>query len=293
MPENSENISRGTSVNVQSIKDKLKNVAKANSRLYQELLTVFALERSLFRIGKSKYRENFTLKGGIFLYALYDKEYPRSTSDIDLRADKISGTQESLLSIFSEIFAIECDDGITFDLASLKSCEITKQDEYQGVNVSVTALLGNTKLPVSIDIGFGDVIIPSKKEMSFPVLLDMECPRIYGYSIESVLAEKFEAIVSLGYVNTRFKDFYDMYVILQSENIDAKLLQEAIVQTFQNRKTTFGDIVVFEDSFATDAERVKRWNAFVKKKNALMQVTFDKVVAQIKEYFKPIVERLR
>lgn len=103
MPENTENISRGTSVNVQSIKDKLKNVAKVNSRLYQELLTVFALERSLYRIGKSKYRENFTLKGGIFLYALYDKEYPRSTSDIDLRADKISGTQESLLSIFSEI----------------------------------------------------------------------------------------------------------------------------------------------------------------------------------------------
>ena len=136
------------------------------------------------------------------------------------------------------------------------------------------------------------MIIPSKKEMSFPVLLDMECPKIYGYSIESVLAEKFEAIVSLGYANSRFKDFYDIYVILQSEKIDAELLQEAIVQTFQNRKTTFDDIVVFEDSFATDVERVKRWNAFVKKKNALVQVTFDKVVEQIKTYFKPIVDRV-
>ena len=128
--------------------------------------------------------------------------------------------------------------------------------------------------------------------MSFPVLLDMECPKIYGYSIESVLAEKFEAIVSLGYANSRFKDFYDIYVILQSEKIDADMLQEAIVQTFQNRKTMFDDIVVFEDSFTMDIERVKRWNAFVKKKNALVQVTFDKVVEQIKTYFKPIVERL-
>ena len=128
--------------------------------------------------------------------------------------------------------------------------------------------------------------------MSFPVLLDMECPKIYGYSIESVLAEKFEAIVSLGYANSRFKDFYDIYVILQSEKIDVELLQEAIVQTFRNRRTTFDDIVVFEDSFATEIERVKRWNAFVKKKNALVQVTFDKVVEQIKTYFKPIVEKV-
>lgn len=279
-------------MNVQSIKDKLKNVAKTNFRLYQELLTVYGLERALFRIGKSKYRGNFTLKGGIFLYALYGKDYPRSTSDIDLRADKISGTLESLLSIFGEIFSIPADDGLVFDLTSLKAREITKQDEYLGTNISITALLGNTRLSVSIDIWFGDIIVPSKKEMSFPVLLDMESPKIYGYSIESVLAEKFEAIVSLGYANSRFKDFYDIYVILQSEKIDAELLQEAIVQTFQNRKTTFDDIVVFEDSFATDVERVKRWNSFVKKKNALVQVTFDKVVELIKTYFKPIVDRV-
>ena len=280
-------------MNVQSIKDRLKNVAKENFRLYQELLTVYALERSLFRLGKSKYRENFTLKGGIFLYALYGKDYPRSTSDIDLRADKVNGTQESLMFIFSEIFAIEADDGIVFDLESLKSREITKQDKYHGVNISITAMLGNSRLPVSIDIGFGDVIVPSKKEMSFPVLLDMECPKIYGYSIESVLAEKFEAIVSLGYANTRFKDFYDIYVILQSEKIDADLLMQAIVQTFQNRNTSFDDIAVFEDSFATDAERVKRWSAFVKKKNALVQVTFEEVIKQIKAYFEPIVEKIR
>lgn len=279
-------------MNVQSIKDRLKNVAKENFRLYQELLTVYALERSLFRLGKSKYRENFTLKGGIFLYALYGKDYPRSTSDIDLRADKVNGTQESLMSIFSDIFAIESDDAIVFDLGSLKAREITKQDKYQGVNISITALLGNSRLPVSIDIGFGDVIVPSKKEMSFPVLLDMECPKIYGYSIESVLAEKFEAIVSLGYANTRFKDFYDIYVILQSEKIDIDLLMQAIIQTFQNRNTSFDDIAVFEESFATDTERVKRWSAFVKKKNALLQVTFEEVIKQIKAYFEPIVEKI-
>lgn len=175
---------------------------------------------------------------------------------------------------------------------SIEKTSRSKEAFFFTLSTGRTTLLGNTRLPVSIDIGFGDVIVPSKKEMSFPVLLDMECPLIYGYSIESVLAEKFEAIVSLGYANSRFKDFYDIYVILQSEKIDVELLQEAIVQTFRNRRTTFDDIVVFEDSFATEIERVKRWNAFVKKKNALVQVTFDKVVEQIKTYFKPIVDRV-
>ena len=96
----------------------------------------------------------------------------------------------------------------------------------------------------------------------------------------------------MGYANTRFKDFYDIYVILHSEKINADLLMQAIVQTFQNRGTSFDDIAVFEDSFATDVERVKRWNAFVKKKNALLQVTFEEIIKQIKAYFEPIVEKL-
>ena len=279
-------------MNVQSIKDKLKNIARKNHRVYQEVLTVYALERTIYRISKSDFKENFTLKGGIFLYALYDKNYPRSTTDIDLRADRISSDEKTIKSVFERIFSLQFDDGLEYDLETLVTKQITKQDEYQGINISVTALLGNIKIPVSIDIGFGDIIVPGRMEIDFPVLLDFDIPHIYSYSIESTLSEKFEAIVSLGLANTRFKDFYDIYVLLQSKNIDDEVLKQALVQTFSNRNTTFNDIVVFDKNFSSDAERQKRWNAFTKKKTALMQVSFEDVVLTIKNYFGPLINEL-
>jgi len=156
----------------------------------------------------------------------------------------------------------------------------------------ITALLGNIKIPVSIDIGFGDIIVPGRMEIDFPVLLDFDIPHIYSYSIESTLSEKFEAIVSLGLANTRFKDFYDIYVLLQSRNIDDEVLKQALVQTFSNRNTTFNDIVVFDKNFSSDAERQKRWNTFTKKKSAIMQVSFEDVVLAIKNYFEPLINEL-
>ncbi len=279
-------------MNVQSVKDKLKNIARENHRIYQEVLTVYALERTIYRISKSDFKENFTLKGGIFLYALYDKNYPRSTTDIDLRADRISSDEKTIKSVFERIFSLQFDDGLEYDLETLVTKQITKQDEYQGINISVTALLGNIKIPVSIDIGFGDIIVPGRMEIDFPVLLDFDIPHIYSYSIESTLSEKFEAIVSLGLANTRFKDFYDIYVILQSKNIDDEVLKQALVQTFSNRNTTFNDIVVFDKNFSSDAERQKRWNTFTKKKSAIMQVSFEDVVLAIKNYFEPLINEL-
>lgn len=161
-------------MNVQSVKDKLKNIARENHRIYQEVLTVYALERTIYRISKSDFKENFTLKGGIFLYALYDKNYPRSTTDIDLRADRISSNEKTIKSVFERIFSLQFDDGLEYDLETLVTKQITKQDEYQGINISVTALLGNIKIPVSIDIGFGDIIVPGRMEIDFPVLLDFD-----------------------------------------------------------------------------------------------------------------------
>ncbi len=237
-------------MNIQSIKDKLKNIARENHRVYQEVLTVYALERTIFRISKSVFNENFTLKGGIFLYALYEKNYPRSTTDIDLRADKISGDEKAIKTVFEKIFSLQFDDGLEYDLETLSTKQITKQDEYQGINISVT------------------------------------------YSIESTLAEKFEAIVSLGLANTRFKDFYDIYVLLKSKNIDDEVLKQAFVQTFANRNTSFDDIVAFDKNFSADTERQKRWNAFTRKKSALVQVSFDTVVSEIKTHFEPLIKEI-
>ena len=280
-------------MNKQSIKDKLKNIARNNNRLYQEVLTVYALERTIYRISMSEYRENFTLKGGIFLYALYGKNYPRSTADIDLMAERINGSENTIRTVFSEIFSLNCDDGLEYDYGSLAIKKITKLDEYQGVNVSIKALLGNIRIPVSIDVGFGDVIIPDRMKIDFPVLLDFDVPHVYSYSIESTLAEKFEAIVSLGLANSRYKDFYDIYIILQDRSVDKDILRQAIVHTFSNRKTSFEDIVIFEDSFMLDEERQKRWVAFTKKKSALVQVSFETVVSSIRDYFAPIISEIK
>lgn len=207
MSENTKNISGGSAVNIQSIRDRLKNIARENKRILQEVLTVYALERTIYRISISRYNGNFTLKGGILLYAMYDKKYPRATADIDLLADKISRDEQNIISVFNEIFNIKAEDGIEYDFKSLSTRQITKLDEYNGINVKINALLGNIRIPVAIDIGFGDVVFPKRKIMTFPALLNMPAPEIYAYSTESMLAEKFEAIVSLGYANSRYKDF--------------------------------------------------------------------------------------
>lgn len=196
-------------ISAASIKSRLKNIAiKENSTMQNELVT-YALERTIYRMSISKYSDNFTLKGGIFLYALFNRQYPRATMDIDFLANKIANDSEFMKEVFTEIFLIQCDDALYFDLSSLKVENITEFKEYHGVNVSILALLEKTKIPVSIDIGFGDIVYPDRIKMDFPVLLDMEIPSVNAYSIYSAIAEKFEAIVSLGRYNSRYKDFYD------------------------------------------------------------------------------------
>lgn len=184
-----------------SVKDRLKNQAVASGKTFQEALTAYGLERTVCRLSVSEYVERFTLKGGIFLYALFEGEFARATRDIDLLARNMPNNVEDMKKVFANIFSIECDDALRYDLDTLEVIDITEFKEYHGVNVSVMAYLDRTKVPVSIDIGFGDVIYPDRVKMEFPVLLDMEVPEIYAYSISSVISEKFEAIVSLGDAN--------------------------------------------------------------------------------------------
>lgn len=194
-------------MNAESVKARLKNVAIETGRTFQDLLGSYGMERTLYRLSVSEYREKFTLKGGIFLYALYDGDYPRATTDIDLLAKGIGNDIEAMKTVFAHIFSITTDDPLKFDLESLEVKAITEFKEYHGANVSIIAFLDRTRIPVSIDIGFGDVIYPDRVLMDFPVLLSEDAPEVYAYSLYSSIAEKFEAIVSLGYDNSRFKDF--------------------------------------------------------------------------------------
>ena len=222
-----------------SVKDRLKKQAIEEKKTMQDKIVMYGLERTIYRLSISKYAERFTLKGGIFLYALFNGDYTRATTDIDLLAQCISNDVEEMEKVFKEIFSIKCDDALHFDLNTLDIIYITEFKEYHGVNVSVLGYLDKTKVPISIDIGFGDIVYPERMKMDFPVLLDMDIPKVYAYSINSVVAEKFEAFVSLGLANSRYKDFYDVYILADRYNFDGTELMNAIKETFNHRGTSF------------------------------------------------------
>ncbi|WP_026506758.1 nucleotidyl transferase AbiEii/AbiGii toxin family protein [Butyrivibrio sp. MC2013] len=275
-----------------SVKDRLKNQAFSSGKTFQEALTAYGLERTVYRLSMSEYKERFTLKGGIFLYALFDGEFARATRDIDLLVENIPNNVEDMREIFENIFSFECDDALRFDLDTLDVKDITEFKEYHGVNISIMAYLDRTKIPVSIDIGFGDVIYPERVKMDFPVMLDMEVPQIYAYSISSVISEKFEAIVSLGDANSRYKDFYDIYILASRYDINGIELKEAVRETFEHRGTGFDDIFAFSDDFLESEIHQSRWKAFLKKKKALVNVELEEVVGVLKTMLLPIVDSI-
>ena len=278
---------------VASVKDRLKNRSRETGKSLQELFTVYGLERTIYRLSISRYVDNFTLKGGIFLYALFEGNYARATTDIDFLAQKISNEVEDMKAVFTEIFSLKADDPLRFDLESLNVIPITEFKKYHGVNVSIKAYLDRTEIPISIDIGFGDVIVPGKTEMDFPVLISDDTPRVYAYSLASSIAEKFEAIVSLAYDNSRFKDYYDIYVLAHRHNFDGAELADALKETFENRHTSMDEIVAFEDGFADDPLRQSRWQSFVKKKKAMLPVTMEETIESIQVFLLPVVEYIR
>lgn len=276
-----------------SVKDRLKKQAVEEKKTMQDKIVMYGLERTIYRLSISEYAERFTLKGGIFLYALFNGDYTRATTDIDLLAQCISNDTEEMKKVFKEIFSIKCDDALRFDLNTLDVIYITEFKEYHGVKVSILGYLDKTKVPISIDIGFGDIVYPERMKMDFPVLLDMDIPKVYAYSINSVVAEKFEAFVSLGLANSRYKDFYDIYVLADRYNFDGTELMNAIKETFNHRGTSLEEIVAFEDGFADDETRLMRWNSFVKKKKALIKLDFEETVQLLKILLFPIVDAIK
>jgi predicted nucleotidyltransferase component of viral defense system len=275
-----------------SVKDRLKGQAVKSGKTFQEVLIAYGLERSIYRLSVSDYVDRFSLKGGIFLYALFDGEFARVTRDIDLLARNMPNNAEDMKKVFEDIFSVECDDALRYDLTTLEVKNITEFKEYHGVNVQIIAYLDKTEVPVFVDIGFGDVVYPDRVKMEFPVLLDMEVPEIYAYSISSVISEKFEAIVSLGDVNSRYKDFYDIYVLAERYDLDGAELKEAIKGTFEYRGTGFDDIFAFTDDFFESDIHQGRWKAFLKKKKALENAELVDVINLLRTLLLPIVDSI-
>ena len=279
--------------NAASVKDRLRNRSKETGKTLQELLTVYGIERTIYRISISKYVGNFTLKGGIFLYAIFNGSYSRATTDIDLLAEKVSNSFDEMKRVFSEIFMLEADDPLRFDLNTLAVNLITENKTYHGVNVSIKAYLDRTEIPISIDVGFGDVIVPGRVIMDFPVVLSDEHPHIYAYSLCSSIAEKFEVIVSLAYDNSRLKDYYDLYVLATTHDFDGEEMVEAVRETFENRHTSLDEIVAFEDGFADDPLRQSRWKSFVKRKMPMLPITLDDTIIMLERFMGPVAEAVK
>ena len=278
-------------MNVDSVKARLKNFAIKSGCTFQEALTYYGLERTIYRISISEYADNFVLKGGIFLYALFGRNYERATTDVDLLAQRISNGSEEMKSVFQKIFSRDVDDALVFDVDSITVEDITEFKEYHGLHVSFVGYLDRTKIPISIDIGFGDVIYPEAVKMDFPVILDMESPRVNAYSLETSIAEKLEAIIHNGYFNSRYKDFYDIYVLSKKYVFSYAELRNAVIQTFENRKTPMTmDSVAFSDEFLNDPVHQTRWKSFLKKKKALIQVSMSDAMDWIKAFVRPLFE---
>lgn len=278
---------------VASIQHQLKQLAIAEGKAYQLILTRYFQERLLFRLAASAYHAQFCLKGGTLLYAI-EQEKSRPTLDIDLLAIDLLHQSDRLVAIFSEIGRISCEpDGVVFNSTSLTTEPITKAGPYPGVRLKLPATLGNIRQLLQIDVGFGDVVTPAPVPMRYPTLLAMEPPQLLAYSVETVIAEKFDAMIDLAQINSRMKDFYDVYRLLAGGQYTDLTLTKAIQQTFRWRQTVIRkDHPLFSPGFAVDSRRLGQWQAFLRKSGLDESLSFVEVIGRITAKMLPIYQLL-
>ena len=280
-------------MNPESIKAKLRKEADSCAKDFNFLLLHYFIERLLYRLSISPYADNFILKGGILLYTVLDSR-GRATRDIDFLARNIKNTPAELVKIFTEIAKIPVDDAVSFDTEKMITERIKEDADYQGVRIKFTAHLDRSRHVLQFDIGFDDIVVPHPVDMIYPTLLNMDSPRLKAYSLESVIAEKFQAIVYLADLNSRMKDFYDIYELSRSSNFDGTFLSEAIAQTFKHRNTEFSLCpIVFTDDFPLLPNKQIQWQAFQRRTGiANVPENFSVIVAAIKRFLLPVYEAL-
>ena len=248
-----------------SVLARLKNKAAESGRSYQLCLQLFCQEEFLRRLEKSKYAENLVLKGGLFIYSLTDFD-SRVTVDVDFLLRQMPNTPEQLKTVLEEIIATPTgNDFITFEIKDVSPIAVAKK--YAGIGASVVARIKNTKTPFSIDFGVGDVIVPKQEKRKIPTQLsDFDAPTVNTYSLETTIAEKIDAILSLMEFSSRMKDYYDIYYLANKFDFDGATLAEALKKTFENRGHSF-TIEQFEQvmGFDRDGAMQKKWKAFTRK----------------------------
>lgn len=266
-----------------SVLARLKNRAQISGRSYQLCLQLFCQEEFLRRLEKSKYAENLVLKGGLFIYSLTDFD-SRVTVDVDFLLRQMPNTPEQLKTVLEEIIATPTgNDFITFEIKDVAPIAVAKK--YAGIGASVVARIKNTRTPFSIDFGVGDVIVPKQEKRKIPTQLsDFDAPTVNTYSLETTIAEKIDAILSLMEFSSRMKDYYDIYYLANKFDFDGKILTEALKKTFANRGHNF-TVEQFEQvlTFGSDDAMQKKWKAFCKKIDTKTD-DFNAVLRTIKKF---------
>lgn len=272
-----------------SVRQRLLNLSRDRRTDFQLILIQYAVERLLYRLSRSTHIDRFLLKGAM-LFSLWSKEPFRATRDVDFLGQG-DGTVSSMHTAFAEICGTEVEnDGLEFLADSIQGEEIRDDQEYRGVRLRLEARLAGARVPIQIDIGFGDAVVPPPEVVEYPVMLDLPAPRLRAYPREVVVAEKFQAMVVLGIANSRMKDFFDLWMLASTFEFAGPRLSQSIKATFDRRKTPLpSDLpLALTQEFYNDPGKQAQWNAFLRKGRLKIQERdFGKVTSLLQEFLMP------
>lgn len=274
----------------QSVKDRLKNIAKDTGSDYNFLAIQYLQERFLARLEKSQYRDNLILKGALLLIA-YNIPTVRPSKDIDFKGENTSNDLGQIEKTIRDIAEIKLEDGVTFNPKDIDVEPITEEAEYDGVRIKISATVASDRHRLQLDIGFGDTIIDGPVDMQYPAMLEFPAPNIKVYSIESSVAEKLEAIVSMGTFGSRMKDYFDVWFLINNHDLKKDRLKRAITATFSKRQTPVEDFkYIFSDEFKADDEKGQQWQAFLDRTDIKSDKEFRGVIEEIESYINSLFD---
>lgn len=275
-----------------SVRAKLLNKARADKRDFNQVLTRYALERLLYRLSISEHADHFLLKGALLFDLWFDVPL-RPTRDIDLLGFGLA-EEPYLVEAFKELCWVESNDGMRFDAGSVRAEEIRKEANYAGMRVTLQGWLDGARCPVQVDVGYGDAVTPRPKLAEYPVMLEgFPAPKLMVYPRYTVVAEKLEAMISLGAANSRMKDYFDLWVLAKHSKFEGNVLCEAIEATLKRRGTTVPTEQPFGLSaeFTADTQKQMQWTGFLKK-NWLEAMELELVVADLQLFLLPPLQAL-
>lgn len=277
---------------VASIHQRLLNISRIQNRPFNDILQLYALERWLYRLSQSTFRERFVLKGALLLIA-WKTPSTRPTRDIDLLG-RLNNDLEIIRGAIANINRTSVDDdGLEFDGDSVSTETIAEDADYEGVRAKFQGQLGNSRIAMQVDIGFSDVMTPGPIVTSYPTFLEQPAAELLAYNRETAIAEKFEALVKLGELNSRMKDFFDIWLLARTFAFDGAELAAAIESTFAQRQTPLELApVCFSERFTTNPDKGKQWKAFLRRGQINPAPEFAGVVAQIREFLQPMAEAI-